>query len=159
MGEIIGGVIGGVGSLVAQGQAQKADLTGFNYLSNSPIGKTYLPAGAQAIGQESALLGGGTPQAQQQAAGAFQNYLGSTGYNFQMQQGQQAVAGSAAAKGILNSGSTAKALTQYGQGLAGGAFQNYLGNLNQVAGQGLAAGGQIGQAGTAGGGDDLFNSL
>jgi hypothetical protein len=151
MGDIIGGVIGGVGSLIGGSKAKSADLTGFNYLQGSPIGKTYLPAGAQALNTESALLGGGTPEAQAQAKSAFQNYLGSTGYNFQLDQGTRAITGSAAARGILNSGSTAKALEQYGQNLASTNFNNYLGQQQGIAQMGLQAGSQIGAAGTQGG--------
>lgn len=159
MGSIIGGVIGGIGSLVGGNKAAKADMTGFNYLANSPIGQTYVPAGAQAVGrqgqiqgQEGELLGVGGGKS------AFDNYLGSTGYNFQMDQGQRAITGSAAARGVLNSGSTAKALTKYGQDLASTTFNNYLGQLSslntQAAGtaqQGLGAGAAIGSAGTTGG--------
>jgi hypothetical protein len=79
-------------------------------------------------GTQADLLGvGGDPAA---AKTAFNNYLGSTGYNFQMDQGQRAITGSAAARGILNSGSTAKALTSFGQGLGASYFNNYLGQLS-----------------------------
>src|SRR5882672_7685187 len=44
------------------------------------------------------------------------------GYQFQFDQGQQAVERSMAAKGFLGSGNEAIALTEYGQGFA----QNYL---------------------------------
>jgi hypothetical protein len=52
---------------------------------------------------------------------------------------------------LLNSGSTAKALTGYGQGLASQGYNNYLSQLDSQFGQGLTAAEQIGQAGTAGG--------
>jgi hypothetical protein len=46
------------------------------------------------------------------------------GYQFQLQQGQQALQNSAAARGGLLSGGTAKALDQYSQGLASTDYQN-----------------------------------
>jgi len=55
------------------------------------------------------------------------------GYQFQLQQGQQAVQGSSAAKGMFDSGNTASALTQYGQGLAQSTYQQQFGNLASLA--------------------------
>lgn len=90
----------------------------------------------------------------------FNNYLNSTGYKFQLQQGGQAVTGNNAARGNLNSGATGKALTTFGQNIGSGYFQNYLtdlGNLNNqqgaTAGQGIGAAQSVGQAGTTGGGN------
>lgn len=100
MGDIVGGIIGGVGSLVGGNKAASQALTGYNFLSKSPLATQYLPAGGQAIGnqqniqaQEGALLGvpGSSPQQQAAAQTGFNNYLGSTGYQFQLGQGQQAV--------------------------------------------------------------------
>ena len=93
------------------------------------------------------------------AQNAFQQYLDSTGYQFQFNQGQQGLTGSAAARGLLNSGATAKALTQYGQDMGKRYFSDYmgqLGNMNNTLGGTASAGqnalGQIATAGTAGGG-------
>lgn len=148
MGSIIGGVIGGVGSLIGGSQAAKQDLTGFNYLKkddaiNSAQGNVAPAQAAQtgALTQQNSAVGGENNIAnteQQLLTGgqqtpAFQNYLNSTGYNFQLQQGTQAVTQGAASKGLLNSGATAKALTQYGQNLASTGFNNYLGQLNNTA--------------------------
>lgn len=147
MGNIIGGLIGGAGSLFGGQSAKSNDLTGFNYLSknNQPA----VNAGNAATGDISALLTGGPNSAA--AKGAFGNYLNSTGYNFQKQQGTTAITGSAASRGLLNSGGTAKALTQYGQGLAGNYFNDYLNQLGSVANRGVTAADATGQAGTTGG--------
>lgn len=166
MGDIVGGIIGGIGSLTGGSKAQKADMTGFNYLTSGGGASTI--KGAQTAGQIAQQGATATQGSEAQLLGqapitsatsnGFNNYLNSTGYNFQMDQGQRAITGSAAAKGILNSGSTAKALTQYGQGLAGGAFNNYLGQLNNLntqqsntAAQGINATVSAGSAGTSGG--------
>lgn len=147
MGDIIGGIIGGVGSLMGSQQA----LAGYNFLKKSAIGKDYLPQGGAAESDISALLTGGPNS--QAAKSAYNNYLTSTGYQSQRDQGTAAISGSAAARGILNSGGTGKALTQYGQDLASTSFNNYLTQLGAVANRGLQAGQMIGQAGTQGGGN------
>ena len=147
MGSIIGGVIGGIGSLFGGSSAKKNDLTGYNYLVAND--GTYVNSGTAANSAAAQLTG--IAPLQQGTSNAFNNYLNSTGYQFQMNQSNQALTGSAAARGILNSGSTGKALTAYDQGLASQSFNNYLGQLNTQGNQGLTATGQIGSAGTTGG--------
>ncbi len=129
-------------------QAGQTAMGGFNYLQGSPIGQQYLPAGGAAIQQQQALLGlGGDPAA---AQAAFQQYQNSTGFQGQMQAGQQAVTGSAAARGMLGSGSTLKALQAHGQQLGAQSFGNYFNQLGGVAGMGMQAGGMVGQAAQGG---------
>ena len=158
MGSIVGSLIGVAGSLIGGKKAAggssagaQQSLEGFNYLKGPQGVQGYVDSGNQANQAQANLLGVGGDPTKQNAA--FQNYLGSTGYGFQMKQGQEAVTGSNAAKGILNSGATAKALTTYGQGLASQSFNNYLSNLGNVSSQGLQAAGEIGSAGTTGGGN------
>ncbi|MEX1088094.1 MAG: hypothetical protein WEC36_02630 [Phycisphaeraceae bacterium] len=125
MGGIISGILGFIG-----GRRQAKALEGI-------AGRVdpYVQAGTGAIGRQADLLGvGGDPAASQ---AAFQNYLNSTGYQFQLGEGQRAVTGSAAARGLLNSGSTARRLTQYGQDLGSSYFNNYLTQLGGVSQQGL----------------------
>lgn len=85
-------------------------------------------------------LGGGDPQ-------AFQKYLNSSGYNFMLDSGSRAITGNAAAKGLLNSGSTLKALDTFGQNLASTKMDNYLSHLTDLSKIGLGAGSLIGSAG------------
>lgn len=151
MGQILGGLIGGVGSIIAGNKAAKQALTGYNYLAGSPVGKQYVPAGAAANDALAELLGLKPPSAQTQAG--FDNYLKSTGYNFRLKSGQDAIATSAAARGVLGSGATAKRLMEFGQGLGSSYFDNFLSHLSGVAQQGLQGAGMIGSAGTAGGGN------
>lgn len=175
MGDLIGAGIGLLGSVLGGNKAAKADkagaqqsLTGYNYLTGGAgsgainqaqtagVNASQGQAGTQsAIGQ---LLG--TEPLGEGAANGFQNYLNSTGHNFELQQGMGAISGSAAAKGILNSGATAKALTKYGTDLASTHFNNYLSQLGSLgaaqgttAAQGVNAAGIVGQAGTTGGGN------
>jgi len=162
---VIGAVAGGS---TAQGAAKSAagtDLTGYNYLTGNAATNAAQTAGTTATGDqttiqgnEAALLGGGTPAAQQQQKAAYGNYLNSTGYNFQTDQGMRAITGNAASRGLLGSGGDAKALMQYGQGQAAQGFNNYLGQLSNTnsqaattSSQGLSAATATGGAGTSGG--------
>lgn len=88
--------------------------------------------------------------------GQFQN---SPGYQFQLQQGENAVLNNASATGGVNSGNTLKALTGYGQGVANqdywNAYNAYVnaqnqkfGQLQTVAGSGQNAAGNLGALGT-----------
>lgn len=156
MGEIIGGVLGGVGdvagSIIQANAAQQAvqqALTGYNYLSSSPYISTAAGNGTAANNAEAQLLGlqGVTPQTKT----AFDNYLKSTGYNFQLNSGDNAIESTAGAKGLLNSGGTAKALMKYGQDLGSTYFNNYLTNLNNMNAGGYNAVAAVGNAGTGAG--------
>lgn len=81
------------------------------------------------------LLGvGGNPAASQ---AAFDNYLGSTNYNFVKNQGEQGIATANAPS--FNSGATAKALATYDTGLAGNALSGYEGQLNNLTSAGNTA--------------------
>lgn len=221
----LGSLLGGSSDSASQGQQQAAQQSqqGFNYLTQSTLGTSYLPAGGSATNAISSLLGiggggggaaapgagglspgaaaaqstalghapggnntalqdirqalalgrpisdaswaqagfgpggsapGGTPAGAAPAGGGapadpnagFQNYLNSTGYQFQLGEGQRAIASSNATKGLLNSGATLKALNKYGQGVASQSFNNYLGQLGDVANRGLTAGNAIGGA-------------
>lgn len=77
----------------------------------------------------------------------FQNYLNSSGYKFQLGQGQNAITSSNAAGGLLNSGSALKGLAKYGQGLASNYLQQYMAQLSGLSNSGLQAGSLIGGAG------------
>jgi hypothetical protein len=155
LGAAVSGAMGMIGSNrtakgmqnAAAGAGQTA-LGGFNYLQGSPIGQQYLPAGGAAIGMQQNLLGlGDDPAAAEEA---FRRYQESTGFQGQLRAGQQAIGSSAAARGLIGSGSTAKALQAHGQQLGAQSFNNYLGQLGGVAGMGLQAGGMVGQAATQG---------
>lgn len=145
----VGSIAGGMMSSSGSKSAAKQALTGYNYLTGSKGVQGYVDNGNNAGDMQAQLLGAKpvTPG----TTSAFDNYLNSTGYDFQMDQGTRAITGSAAAKGLLNSGATAKALTTFGQGLASQSFNNYLTQLHDVSNSGLTASGQIGAAGTGGG--------
>jgi len=82
-------------------------------------------------------------QSQQPAAPTqqqmMQNIQNLPGYQFNFDQGNQAVQRNLAAQGLLNSGAAGKALTQYGQGYASNAVNDYLNGLRSMAGLGQVA--------------------
>lgn len=195
MGDIVGGIIGGIGSLFGgnsaskkEDEAAKTAMTGYNYLASNPLINSAQSNATSAMKSQDQVLQSGANSAgnaqnvngtvnqlltsDQTQNPAFQNYLNSTGYKFQLQQGQDAINSNSAAKGLLNSGATAKALTSYGQNLGSNYFNTYLGQLNtnaqqqdanantftnvgqgynQLVGQGLQAALGTGQAGTTAG--------
>lgn len=141
-------------------RAERYAFEGFNYLKNSPVAQNFLSQGVAGndilrtgyadpgVGANRAIAGllgvGGDPEA---ANAAFRNYLGSSGYNFRLNEGLRAITGNQAASGLLNSGATLKALNKYGQELASSEFQNYLGQLGGLSASGLGAAGQLAQGG------------
>jgi hypothetical protein len=105
--------------------------------------------------QLSNMLGLNGNQGQNQA---FQNWQNSTGYQFGLNQGSQAITGNAAATGLLNSGATAKALNTYGQNYANTQYGNYTNQLQGLISGGNQAAGTIAQAGQQSQGSSQSNN-
>jgi len=104
--------------------------------------------GANAVGNAAngIAAGGGAEQ-------GYNNYLQMAGYAPAMRQLSQGITGQGAASGILNSGSTAKALQTRGTELNQSFFNNYLQQLAGLSGLGLQAGNlvaNVGQKNTSG---------
>ena len=117
-----------------QNNALEKEIYGENKANLTP----WMTRGNTAGGEYSALLGlGGDPQA---AQNGLKTYLDSSGYKFRLDSGRDAITSSKATAGLLNSGSTLKALDQYGQNIGTGYFDDYLGHLSDLPGQGLGAG-------------------
>lgn len=104
----------------------------------------YMNAGYQGVGTLSNMMNTGQGGLLQPWTGQFQaptaaQAAATPGYQFQLQQGLNAMQNSAAAKGNLLSGGTMKQLNNYAQGVAStnyqqtynNAFQNYLQNYGQ----------------------------
>jgi hypothetical protein len=91
--------------------------------------------------------GQGAQSGQVSAADINQRIQNLPGYQFQFDQGNQAVQQNLAARGLLNSGAAGKALTQYGQGYAQSASQDYLNGLRSLAGLGQTSAQATGAAG------------
>jgi len=93
-----------------------------------------------AVGQGANAAGGGAEQ-------GYNNYLQMAGYAPAMRQLAQGVTGQGAAAGILNSGSTARALQTRGTELNQSFFNNYLQQLAGLSGLGLQAGNLVANVG------------
>jgi|GEM_PF-999767 len=78
----------------------------------------------------------------------LQSFYNSPDYKFALKGGSEALDNSAAAKGSVLSGNQIRAQTEYGQGLATQNLQNYFTKLAAMSGQGITAGGYLGNIGT-----------
>ncbi len=150
------------GNKSAKRQTQQVN-QGFNYLARNPLvgeaqayGSESLDRAQTAGGLSGALLGLGGDQAAAEAA--FDQYRDSTGYNFRLDEGMRGIEGSRAARGILNSGATAKELTRFAQDTASEEYNRYLDQLNRqeamaqsAASMGLGSAYQVGSAGSTAG--------
>lgn len=103
----------------------------------------FVTAGTGALTQLQSLLGL-NPSGAQGALSTLQNL---PGYQFNVQQGQQALDRSAASRGMLLSGGQIKDSQAFGQGLASSQFNNYLSPLLSIYGTGESAGAQQGAYG------------
>ena len=71
--------------------------------------------------------------------GRNEDFYKSPDYNFRLNEGTKAVERSMAARGLLNSGASQKALTRFGQDTAGSAYNTYTNRLAALAGLGQSA--------------------
>lgn len=77
----------------------------------------------------------------------FDAYKQATGYDAAAKQGSQGITGNAAAAGLLRSGSSGKALQNYGDNMQNQYAQSYMGNLFNQANLGFQAGSLVSGAG------------
>jgi len=78
----------------------------------------------------------------------LQSFYNSPDSKFALKGGSDALDNSAAAKGGVLGGNQIRAQTEYGAGLATSNLQSYFSKLAQMSGQGVTAGGYLGQIGT-----------
>jgi hypothetical protein len=157
---LLGGLLGSKASKdAASAQTQAAqsanDLQWKMFQEQMNAQAPYREAGTFALGQLRDLLGPGGG-----LTGSFQpgDISNDPGYQFRLAQGQKALERSAAARGGLLSGGTAKALDRYSQGLASDEYMNaynrwranqgdVFNRFASLAGVGQTSVGQLGQAG------------
>lgn len=142
----------GISSILGLGRGKKATNLanqGFNYLKSNPLVQATQGAGLAGTQGLLGALGLGGDQAASDAA--FQNFQNSTGFRSQLDEGQRAITGSAAARGELGSGGTLKRLNRFGQQLGQQSYQSFLAQLQGLSDRGLSAANSVGAAGTAGG--------
>lgn len=126
-----------------------------------PGGVGYFPSTATGVPGASQTSSAGAVDPATARQNAIANFFADPSYTFTLDQGLKALQNSAAARGILNSGATAKAITQYGQGLASQQYGNYFNRLADVAGIGQAATnttGSLGASAAANSGNALMNA-
>lgn len=147
----VGSIIGGLGSIFSankQAEAENAALQTQKQIAGDQLNfekqvygdtktqqQPFLAAGQSAIGELSRQFGTGGPTWNQ----TFQAPTNVTeqndpGYQFRLQQGQQALERSAAARGNLLSGGTGKALERYGQDYASNEYGNVYNRALQTYG-------------------------
>lgn len=157
MGGLVSSIFGGSKSSSTQTSENQA----FPWLKDQLGGNVGM--GNSAMGTLSSLLGIGDPAA---GKSTLTNFLNSTGFNFLRDQGERGITGSAAAKGLLNSGATAKAITSFGQNLAQTKMNDLMQNLTSLGQYGLGSANTIAGAGQKSSGtssgsssNGIFNSL
>jgi hypothetical protein len=149
LGSIFGGLFGGGAAKKAaqqqieaeqkaQGVIQGSEKQALGYQQNATdtsLGnlQPYLQAGTQATSNLNQLTGTPgqgllTPWTQQFTAPTAEQAAQTPGYQFQLQQGEQALQNSAAARGGLLSGQTLGDLNNYAQGVASTNYQNVFNN-------------------------------
>lgn len=159
---LIGGATGLIGAGMQAGAAKDAantqagaaryaaDLQNQQYQQQRTDQEPWRQAGATALTQMQ------DPSFQKTYSGA--DLQSDPGYQFRMQQGQNAIERSAAARGGLQSGGTLQAIANYGQDYASNEYQNAYNRFNNdqttrfnrlssLAGVGQTANAQLGAAG------------
>lgn len=131
-------------SQIFGGSQQSSSSGNYAYPGLSTSLSPIIGNGVSSSNQLANLLGLNGAQGQN---AAFDNWRNSTGYQFGLNQGMQSINGNAAAQGLLNSGSTAKALETYGQNYANTQYGNYFNQLSGLLGQGLQGAGVLAGAG------------
>lgn len=81
------------------------------------------------------------------ASSVYDAVRATPGYQFRFDEGQKAIERSAAARGLLRSGASLKALARFGDGLASDEYDAYTRRLSGIAGVGQAATNATQQAG------------
>ncbi|ASK88460.1 hypothetical protein SPHFLASMR4Y_01713 [Sphingorhabdus sp. SMR4y] len=122
--------------------------------NDSPIYNGYWPSSAAQ--QQTAVNTTQTAQSDPQAdyENAFQNYQNSTGYQFRVNEGNNALNTGYAANGALRSGAAMKDFARFNQNIASDEFGNYLAQLGNQQNVGLA-----GASAIAGVGQNYVNNV
>lgn len=148
-------------------QQKALDQQQAQYTQNVAMEQPYMDAGAGALSEYDALLGitpmpaagtpapaagtatGSSPTTANLGANALSALSSTPGYQFELQQGKQAISnGMSATTGNLSSAEN-KAMTNYAEGLAGTTYNSFMDRLNGVNTEGQQAASQTVAAGQA----------
>lgn len=150
---IIGGNAAQSAANTQAGAANNANATQlYMYNQNQSNMAPYLASGQQGLSELQSAMPDLTRQF------TMNDFQQDPGYQFQLQQGEQAMQRSAAASGMLNSTGTEQNLNNYAQGMANTDYQQALSNfttnqqqrynmLSGMAGMGLGSATQLGNMG------------
>lgn len=139
MGDVIGGVVGG--SLQNRaGRRAAQEIRRGTEGAISELQPTQ-ERGESASNLIASLMGLSDDPGAGQAA--LRQFREGTGFQDRLQRGTQAITGSAAARGLLDSGATARALQDRGQQMATESINNFLAQLMGLSQQGVGASGGI----------------
>jgi len=124
-------------NLQAQGAAQQLSTPSAIGGNTDYVGqlKALLGERQQAGGASSVPISNPYEQRLQELMSNPDSIANTNGYRFRFNEGQQALERSAAAKGMLRSGNTLAALTNYGQGAASQEYGNEVSRLGALSGQ------------------------
>lgn len=131
--------MGKIGSALFGGKGSKEVSKNLAYGDISNAFKPALGYTTQGGDAISALLGGD--------ASGFNKFKDATGFDWQAEQGSRGITNNAAASGLLRSGSTGKALVNFGNNIQNQFADSYLGKLLGLAGLGVQSGSVLGDAG------------
>lgn len=146
LGAIAGGLIANKGAKDAASAQSRAanDQLSFNRETRDMVFDRYEPFYQQG---QNALEGYGYELGMGPRPEGYGGFTATPGYDFRMQQGQEAIQSAAGLRGGINSGRTAQDLMGFGQGIASQEYGNYLNRLAGMTDMGMsAAGGQANAA-------------
>lgn len=119
--------------------AAEFNRVGSNFANQADFGRFHWNTYGQNEGRAApnALVAAMNPQQAQNSA--FDNFRNSTGYQFRLGEGMNALNSGFAGAGSIKSGAAMKEAMKYGQNFASNEFANYFNMLNGQAGKGLSA--------------------
>ena len=120
------------GGIIEQGYVKAGDVLNKGIDAAIDYQTPYYDTGVRALGTMEKMITPGNQYLPQDP-----------GYQFRLEQGNQAINNAAAARGNLLSGATLKALDSYSSGLASQEFQNAFSRWNELATKGQSAGNVI----------------
>lgn len=142
---IIGGVTSMMGADAQAGAAEHAaDLQNQQYLQTREDYAPWRNAGGKAITTQADLMALNGEEARNNA---FANFRTDPGYNFIRDESIRGIDRSAAARGLLTSGATIKAIQDRASNLADQSYGNWFNRLGVISGTGQTATGGTAQAG------------
>lgn len=165
LGSIASGIVGSdAASQAAQEQAQaysQAQQFQQNVYNQTEQNLSpYVSTGTNALYSLANLLGlsGGSSGQGSGATAAYQAFTDTPYYQFPLQQGEQSLDQSAAARGLTLSGGQMNALQNYAENYAGQQYGNYMSSLSGLANLGSSAASSLGSQGNSAA-STLLNAL